>query len=190
MNFFGTSFIAANSIVTKVDDLVTIPIMALSTALCTFVAQNMGQMKLERIRKGTNACILCLTGVGMVLCVLLLTLRGQFPKLFSTDPEVIGYASGGLLIMSFMCIFFGVDRCLVNAMRGAGKAVVPMITAQFGAFSRIPLAYFLGVRMNNYRGIFYALLIAAFLRMAAIAVYFYGGGWKRAVAGFEQKANR
>lgn len=190
VNFFGTSFIAANSIVTKVDDLVTIPIMALSTALCTFVAQNMGQLKLDRIWKGTNACILCLAGVGTVLCVLLLTLRGQFPKLFSTDPEVIGYASEGLLIMSFMCIFFGVDRCLVNAMRGAGKAVVPMITAQFGAFSRIPLAYFLGVKMNNYRGIFYALLIAAFLRMAAIAVYFYGGGWKRAVAGFEQKANR
>ena len=94
------------------------------------------------------------------------------------------------LFFTFMCIFFGVDRCLVNAMRGAGKAVVPMITAQFGAFSRIPLAYFLGVRMNNYRGIFYALLIAAFLRIAAIAVYVYGGGWKRAVAGFEQKANR
>ena len=40
----------------------------------------------------------------------------------------------------------GIDRCLVNAMRGAGKSVVPMITAQFGAFSRIPLAYFLAVK--------------------------------------------
>lgn len=89
--------------------------------------------------------------------------------------------------MSFMCLFFGVDRCLVNTMRGAGKAVVPMITAQFGAFSRIPLAYYLGVKANDYHGIFYALLIAAFLRMAAIAVYFYGGGWNRAVAAFEKK---
>lgn len=187
VNFFGTTFIAANSIVTKVDDLVTIPIMAISTALCTFVAQNMGQLKLDRIRKGTNQCIAFLTGVGVVLCTLLLCLRGQFPRLFSSDAEVIAYASEGLFIMSFMCIFFGVDRCLVNAMRGAGKAVVPMITAQFGAFSRIPLAYLLGVRMNDYHGIFYALLIAAFLRMAAIAVYFYGGGWSKAVAAFEEK---
>lgn len=187
VNFFGASFIAANSIVTKVDDLVNIPIMALSTALCTFVAQNMGQLRLERIRKGTNTCILFLTGVGAGLCILLLALRGQFPKLFSTDQEVIRYASEGLFIMSFMCLFFGVDRCLVNTMRGAGKAVVPMITAQFGAFSRIPLAYYLGVKANDYHGIFYALLIAAFLRMAAIAVYFYGGGWNRAVAAFEKK---
>lgn len=187
VNFFGASFIAANSIVTKVDDLVNIPIMALSTALCTFVAQNMGQHRLERIRKGTNLCILFLTGVGAGLCVLLLALRGQFPKLFSADREVIGYASEGLFIMSFMCLFLGVDRCLVNTMRGAGKAVVPMVTAQFGAFSRIPLAYYLGVKANDFHGIFYALLIAAFLRMAAIAVYFYGGGWNRAVAVFERK---
>lgn len=187
VNFFGASFIAANSIVTKVDDLVSIPIMALSTALCTFVAQNMGQLRLERIRKGTNLCILFLTGVGAGLCVLLLALRGQFPKLFSADREVIGYASEGLFIMSFMCLFFGVDRCLVNTMRGAGKAVVPMVTAQFGAFSRIPLAYYLGVKANDFHGIFYALLIAAFLRMAAIAIYFYGGGWNRAVAAFERR---
>ena len=72
-------------------------------------------------------------------------------------------------------------------MRGAGKSVVPMITAQFGAFSRIPLAYFLAVKRNDYHGIFYALLIASFLRCAAIAFYYYCGGWKRAVRGFEEK---
>lgn len=185
VNYFGAGFIAANSIVTKVDDLINIPIMAFSTALCTFVAQNMGVGNLNRIRKGTNQCIASLTGLGIVLFALLLSLRGQFPKLFSTDAKIIHYASEGLAIMSFMCLFFAVDRCLVNTMRGVGKAVIPMITAQFGAFSRIPLAYFLGVRMNDYHGIFYALLIAAFLRMAAIAAYFYCGGWARAVRKME-----
>ena len=64
--------------------------------------------------------------------------------------------------------------------------VVPMITAQFGAFSRIPLAYFLAVRTGNYKGIFFALLIAAFLRCAAIVLYYYAGGWKRAVEKFRK----
>ncbi|MDO4460705.1 MAG: MATE family efflux transporter [Clostridia bacterium] len=187
VNFFGPSFIAANSIVTKVDDLVNIPIMALSTALCTFVAQNMGLLQMDRIKKGINYCIISLTVVGIGLCGILLTFRNQFPKLFTAEPEVIAFASEGLSIMCFMCIFLGVDRCLVNAMRGAGKAVVPMITAQFGAFSRIPLSYLLGVRMNSHRGIFYALLIAAFLRMAAIGIYYYGGGWKKSVESFEKR---
>ena len=102
---------------------------------------------------------------------------------------MISYAASGIFIMSFVCLFHGTDRCLVNAMRGAGKSVVPMITAQFGAFSRIPLAYLLGVRTGDWHGIFMALLIASFLRSAAIAAYYYCGGWNRAVEKFEQQRN-
>ena len=82
------------------------------------------------------------------------------------------YASEGLLITSFSCFFLGVDRVLVNAMRGAGKSVVPMITAQFGAFSRIPLTILLASVTGNYRGVFWALLISSLLRAAAIAAYY------------------
>lgn len=187
VNVFGSAFIAANSIVTKVDDLINIPVMALSVALCTFVGQNIGVFRMDRIKKGINSSILslCLLGVGM--CGLLILLRGWLPMLFTSEAEVAYIASQGIFIMSFMCLFHGIDRCLVNAMRGAGKSVVPMITAQFGAFSRIPLAYFLAVKTGNYLGIFYALLIASFLRTAAIAIYYYGGGWKRAVEKFSRQ---
>lgn len=185
VNVFGASFIAANSIVTKVDDMINIPIVALSTALCTFVGQNMGKFNMDRIKKGINWSILSLSGLGIGLCGILIALRNVFPYLFTKDADVAAFAATGLFIMSFQCLFHGSDRCLVNAMRGAGKSVVPMITAQFGAFSRIPLAYFLGARPHNYKGIFFALLIASFLRSAAIAVYYYGGGWKRAVKKFE-----
>ena len=189
VNFFGSTFIAANSIVTKVDDVINIPVVALSTALCTFVGQNMGQLQMDRIKKGINYSILSLTVLGAGLCGILIAFRDIFPRLFTTEQAVIAIAADGLIIMSFQCLFHGTDRCLVNAMRGAGKSVVPMITAQFGAFSRIPLAYFLGVRTGNWHGIFWALLIASFLRSAAIAIYYYGGGWKRAVAKFNHEVN-
>ena len=190
VNVFGTSFIAANSIVTKVDDMINIPVVALSTALCTFVGQNMGRFDLGRIRKGINYSILSLTGLGVFMTGFLILFRNWLPYMFSNEPAVVRFASTGILIMSFQCLFHGIDRCLVNAMRGAGKSVVPMITAQFGVFSRIPLAYFLGARTGNFRGIFYALLIASFLRCAAIAVYYYCGGWKRAILKFEEKNRR
>ena len=189
VNVFGSSFIAANSIVTKVDDMINIPVMALSTALCTFVGQNMGIFRMDRIKKGINDSILSLCILGVGLCGILIVFRHDLPWMFTKESEVAYIASQGLFIMSFMCLFNGVDRCLVNAMRGAGKSVVPMVTAQFGAFSRIPLAYYLAVKTGNYLGIFYALLIASFLRMAAIAVYYYCGGWKRAVKKFEKAHN-
>jgi Na+-driven multidrug efflux pump len=187
VNFFGPSFIAANSIVTKVDDVINIPVIALSTALCTFVGQNMGCFRMDRIRRGINTSILSLTVLGFGMCGLLILLRGVFPRVFTTDETVIAMAADGILIMSFQCLFHGTDRCLVNAMRGAGKSVVPMVTAQFGAFSRIPLAWLLGVRTGDWHGIFLALLIASFLRSAAIAAYYYCGGWKRAVEKYERR---
>ena len=187
VNYFGPTFIAANSIVNKLDDVINIPVVALSTALCTFVGQNMGLFRMDRIRKGTNFSILSLTVLGVGLCGFLIGFRHILPWIFTTEEAVIAIAADGLMIMSFQCLFHGTDRCLVNAMRGAGKSVVPMITAQFGTFSRVILAYLLGVRTGNWHGIFWALLIASFLRSAAIAVYYYGGGWKRAVQKFEQK---
>ena len=185
VNFFGSSFIAANSIVTKVDNLLFIPIMALSTALCTFVGQNMGAFKMDRIKKGVNESIVFLTVLGVSLTGILIMFRSILPRMFTDDQAVISFAAEGIFILSFQCLFHGIDRCLVNAMRGAGKSVVPMITAQFGVFSRIPLAYYLGVKTGDYHGIFWALLIASFLRTVAISVYYYCGGWKRAVRKFE-----
>lgn len=185
VNVFGPAFIAANSVVTKVDDLINIPVIALSTALCTFVGQNMGKFSMERIKKGINLSILSLSVLGVFMCATLILFRNVFPRMFTSEQAVVDYAARGLFIMSFMCLFHGTDRCLVNAMRGAGKSVVPMVTAQFGAFSRIPLAYLLAVKTGQWQGIFYALLIASFLRTVAIAFYYYGGGWKRAVAKFE-----
>ena len=187
VNVFGASFIAANSIVNKVDDMINIPVVALSTALCTFVGQNIGSMKMDRIQKGINFSIISLSGLGVGMCGLLIGLRKVLPLMFTSEVDVIWMASQGIFIMSFMCLFHGTDRCLVNAMRGAGKSMVPMVTAQFGAFSRIPLAYFLAVRTGNYLGIFYALLIASLLRTLAIAFYYYCGGWKRAVEKFKEK---
>jgi len=180
-NTFGATFIAANSIVSKMENFAYIPIVAVSTALCTFVGQNIGQFKLDRIRKGINSSILLCIAVGCVMGLGLVLSRNILPFIFTTDHEVASIASSGLLVMSVVSTFHGVDRCLVNAMRGAGKSVVPMVTAQFGAFSRIPLAWFLAVKTGNYMGIFYAMAIASALRCGAIAVYYYCGGWKNAV---------
>jgi len=180
-NFFGSTFIAANSIVTKMENFAYIPVVAVSTALCTFVGQNIGQFKLDRIRKGINDSILVCIGVGCIMGLGMILFRRVLPLMFTQDQEVAYIASRGLMVMAVASAYHGIDRCLVNAMRGAGKSVVPMVTAQFGAFSRIPLAYFLGVRRGDYMGIFYAMAIASGLRCAAIAFYYYCGGWKRAV---------
>ena len=117
----------------------------------------------------------------------MLGLRDVLPLAFTKDAGVILLASEGLSVLAFVSVFHGIDRVLVNAMRGAGKSVVPMVTAQFGAFSRIPLVWLLAVRTGNYHGVFYAMLIASLLRTLAIMAYYFFGGWKNTVRQYLEK---
>ena len=71
--------------VTKVDDVINIPVIALSTALCTFVGQNMGRFRMDRIRKGINASILSLTVLGIGMCGILILMRNVFPCIFTEE---------------------------------------------------------------------------------------------------------
>lgn len=188
-NSFGADFVAANSIVNKIENFAYIPTVSLGAALCTYVGQNIGKRKIDRVNQGINLSMASLVGLGSVICVIMLALKSILPLAFTKEPEVIFMAAEGISVIAFVSIFHGIDRCLVDSMRGAGKSVVPMITAQFGAFSRIPLAYFLAVRTGNYRGIFYAMALASACRTLAIAVYYFGGGWKRAVKAIQAKQN-
>ena len=186
-NSFGSIFIAGNSIVTKIEDFSYIPAVALSTAVCTFVGQNIAAMKMDRLKKGINSAILVLLGIGTLMCGIMLAFRNVLPHAFTQNADVVFVAAEGLSILAFVSVFHGIDRVLVNAMRGAGKSVVPMVTAQFGAFSRIPLVWLLAIRTGNYHGVFWAMLIASLLRTLAIMFYYFFGGWKKTVQQYLEK---
>jgi len=147
----------------------------------TFTAQNIGRGQVQRVHMGINRSNLFLLAFGCVLCAGMYLARDYLPYIFTSDSEVVKTAARGIGIMCFVCTFNGFDRVLLNAMRAAGRSVVPMITAQFGCFSRIFFGWLIAVRVGNSDGIFYSLLLASFARMAAIAVYYYIGSGKQAI---------
>ena len=53
-NTFGTVFIAASTVVMRVDGFAMLPNFTFGTAMTTFVGQNVGAMKIDRVRKGTR----------------------------------------------------------------------------------------------------------------------------------------
>lgn len=187
VNSFGPKFAAANNIVVKIEAFSDIPIMAITAALCTFVGQNVACGKLKRVYRGINGCIALLCSAGVGICAALIMLRDKLPLLFTTDAEVIRYAADGIFVISFVAIYNGIDRALLNAMRAVGRSVVPMITAQFGCMTRILFGYLLAVRTGNYQGIFFAMALATFARMSAIAIYYYFMGGKRAIERYPEQ---
>jgi len=177
-NRFGAVFIAGNTVVQRVDGFVIMPLFGLSMSATTFVGQNMGAGKPERAKKGVNRIVQMVILIAIVMGVVMFFFGHYVARAFTTESDVIVIAKQGIQIVSFIYAFMGVDVTLSGAMRGAGIAVVPMITSITSNIIRIPLVYILAVIPHNYLGAFYTMATAMVLGSIMMILYYRFGKWQ------------
>lgn len=130
INNMGTDVIAAWAVVNKLDLLIWLIADATSPALSTYVSQNLGAKKKDRIFKG--ACIGTAFGV---ICVALISLvlflvPGPLGRLFisSKDAEiVIPYVVTYLKMMAPFYVFYALAEGMSGTCCGMGDTLKPMI---------------------------------------------------------------
>lgn len=177
-NGFGSTFIAANSIIMRADGFVVLPMMGLGMALTTFVGQNIGAGQIDRVKHGIFTAIRIIVVLGLGMGILLWFFGIFIMRAFTDDPTVLEIGLRGIRILAFFYVFMGTDYCLGAAMRGAGAAIAPMITSMTSNIIRIPVAYVLAVMPNNYMGLFYSMAISMVLGASMISVYYFKGNWR------------
>ena len=125
INSFGTATAAAFTAYAKADGLTWMISGAFGVSITTFVGQNFGARKYDRIRKGVWVCL----GMSMVLegflSALIIVFRSTILGIFSPDPEVIALGARIMLwTVPFNCIFMPTE-VFGGAMRGVGYSIVP-----------------------------------------------------------------
>ena len=125
INSFGSATIAAFTAYCKADMLTWMLSGAFGVAITTFVGQNYGAQKYDRIYKSVKICL----GIGIVLVggcsALVICFRHFILGIFSADPEVIRLGAWLMLwVVPFNVIFVPVE-IFAGAMRGTGYSAVP-----------------------------------------------------------------
>ena len=125
INSFGSATIAAFTAYCKADMLTWMLSGAFGVAITTFVGQNYGAQKYDRIHKSVKICL----GMGIVLVggcsALVICFRHFILGIFSADPEVIRLGAWLMLwVVPFNVIFVPVE-IFAGAMRGTGYSAVP-----------------------------------------------------------------
>lgn len=125
INSFGSATIAAFTAYAKADMLTWMLSGAFGVAITTFVGQNYGAQKYDRIYKSVRICL----GMGIALIggcsAVILFFRHFILGIFSADPEVILLGARLMLwVVPFNAIFVPVE-IFAGAMRGTGYSVVP-----------------------------------------------------------------
>lgn len=186
-NSMGTAMIAASVAVMRVDGFAMMPNFTFGTAATTYVGQNIGAGKTERIRVGTKEMLKLALGTGLVLVACILLFGKNLIAMFSDTPEVIAIGQRGLQWLSFGYLCFAITQVVQGVMRGAGDTMVPMWISVFNTvILRMPLAYLLAYLTRNPEwpngvpdAIFSSLLIAWVVGMVLSVIAYRRGTWKR-----------
>ena len=127
INQYGATAVAGFSAYLKIDGFNILPVLSFSMAITTFIGQNYGAGKYDRMKKGMWVTLLMGIVYTVLTGILLLTFSGQIMRLFSEDVGVIAY---GQTAMRYFCPFYwilAILHSLAGTVRGTGKSIPPMV---------------------------------------------------------------
>ncbi len=178
VNRFGTSTIAAYSVAGRIDSFAALPAMNFSLALSTFVGQNIGAKRLDRVWQGFRFTLITTSGLSVFVSIIAWLFGREIMRVFTGDPEVIEIGYSYLVIVSSFYILFSAMFVTHGVLRGAGDTLIPMfITLVSLWLLRVPASHFLSLRMGT-DGIWWGIPIAWAFGFVAAFIYYRSGKWK------------
>ena len=103
-------------------------------AAITFIGQNYGAGKCDRVDKVARQCVAFAVITGLILGNLVYLFGAPLASIYAPDdPEVVQQALVRMLIICCPYFICGIMDTLVGVLRGLGSSVIPMITSIVGA---------------------------------------------------------
>ena len=187
INLFGAAAMAGYSAYNKVDTFIMLPFMSIGLASTTFVGQNIGAKKWQRVRKSANTSILMSASVTIVLSALVFLFGTKLIGLFTQEPEVIDYGHTMLLWMAPFYVLCCFTNICSGIIRGAGEATIPMFI-MVGNYCVVRIIWLaIMTRLFHSIDIVFAGYPVTWLTAAVImAIYYKKGNWLSKYTGGER----
>ena len=132
LNGFGSTVMAGNSAASNLDALVYVAQNSFYQAAVSFVSQNVGAGKPERIRHIAVSCYLLVTLVGVAIGTTFYVFGRELLRIFSPEADVIEI---GMVRLKWVCVPYflcGLMEVGCGIVRGLGYAWLPMIVSTVG----------------------------------------------------------
>ena len=178
VNGFGTTTVASWTVFARVDSVYWMIIGAFGVAITTFVGQNFGAGKIDRVKKSVSVCLWITMGSAAALSVLLFFACTPIIRLFTADVDVQALSIWCMKhYCPFYCIFVVVE-IYSGAMRGVGEALIPTLITAIGIgvlrilwiLVYLPQHYSLLTLLMTYP-------VTWFITAGAFLFYYHKGHW-------------
>lgn len=132
LNKFGTDTAAAWAAYGKMDAIFWMISGAFGIAITTFVGQNYGAGKIDRVKKSIFVCIGMDFAASVTMTLFFIFLRVPLFHIFVTDNAVVEIGSEMLMLIAPFYSFFVFTEILSGALRGMGDVMIPMFITTGG----------------------------------------------------------
>lgn len=178
VNSFGAVAMAGFAAYIKVDGFNILPVLSFSMAATTFVGQNVGAGRLDRVKKGMYVSVAM--GIIYTVCtgILLLTFAPQVIGVFTQNGKVVEY---GVYIMKFFCPFYwmlGILHILAGTIRGTGKTMQAMVVFLF-SLCIFRVLWIWGAMSVSHKigGVMLGYPLSWLVGLVMILIYVWKGNW-------------
>ncbi|MDR7855953.1 MATE family efflux transporter [Tissierella sp.] len=173
INQFGSIAMAGSGSYTKLEGFAFLPITSFSIALTTFIGQNIGAKKYDRVKEGARFGLIAGCSLAQIIGVIIWFLAPKLISFFNSDPAVI---EQGVMRARIICLFYfllALSHCLSGILRGAGKTKIPMIVMLVSwCLIRITYITVMVKIIPDIRVVFWAYPLTWLISSAAFIVYY------------------
>lgn len=129
INSFGPAAMAGMNCYAKIEGFLYYPLFAFGLAVTTFVSQNDGAGKSDRVKQCLNLSVRLVT-IGSILAILLLLpVSRHLIWIFTDDENVISNGMEAILWTFPLYFLYAVNQVYIGVIRGVGNVRYPMITS-------------------------------------------------------------
>ena len=188
VNSFDSLMVKGNSAAANADALIYDAMAAFYMACASFMSQNYGAGKVDRVKKSYLISLAYSFGVGLVLGGTLMPFGREFLALFTTEPAVIDAGMKRVSVMALAYCISAFMDCTIAASRGLGKTVVPTIIVVMGScVFRVVWVYTIFAQIHTIPSLYLLYPCSWALTAVAEMVYFVGS-YKKCMAVFRKSA--
>ena len=175
VNSFGTAVMAAFAAAVKIDSFAYMPVQDFGNAFSTFVAQNFGAGRLERISRGIRKAVFITTVFSLFVSLLVFVLSPWLMAFFVSpeETEIISIGVEYLRIEGSFYVGIGYLFLLYGYYRAVTLPSMSVVLTVVSLGTRVALAYFLAtIPAIGYTGIWWSVPIGWILA-DIVGVWYY-----------------
>lgn len=178
VNSFGSTQMAGFGAYMKVDGFNILPVLSISMAVTTFVGQNYGAGRIDRVKKGAAVTVVMGLIYTALTGILLLTFSEPIMRLFTDDADIV---AAGELAMKYFCPYYmllSILNVLAGTVRGTGKSVPPMVILLFAmCVFRVFWIKLVLPHYNTIDVVYMVYPVSWVIGAALMALYTWKGKW-------------